>query len=85
MKNSLISVIVTCYNRENTIKECLESIKNQTYKNFECIIVDDGSTDSSKIIIKENTNLRTRELSDGAMVAWIKKSIEEEVQCYLNQ
>lgn len=38
-----------------------------------------------KIIIKENTNLRTRELSDGAMVAWIKKSIEEEVQCYLNQ
>ena len=38
-----------------------------------------------KIIIKENTNLRTRELSDGAMVTWIKKSIEEEVQCYLNQ
>ncbi len=38
-----------------------------------------------KIIIKENTNLRTRELSDGGMVTWIKKTIEEDVQCYLNQ
>ena len=38
-----------------------------------------------KIIIKENTNLRTRELTDGPMVAWIKKEIEEEVLCYLNR
>ena len=48
-----ISVIVTCYNREATIKECLNSIHNQTFKNFEVIVVDDGSTDSSKNIIKE--------------------------------
>lgn len=38
-----------------------------------------------KIIIKENMNLKTRELSDPQMVNWIKKKIEEEAQCYFNQ
>lgn len=37
------------------------------------------------IIIKENMNLKTRTMNDSQMVAWIKKKIEEEVQCYLNQ
>ena len=37
------------------------------------------------IIIKESQNLKTRALSDPQMVSWIKKKIEEEVQCYLNQ
>ena len=38
-----------------------------------------------KIIIQENMNLKTRTMNDSQMVAWIKKKIEEEVQCYLNQ
>lgn len=38
-----------------------------------------------KIIIAENQNLKTRDKSDQQMVAWIKKQIEEEVQCYSNQ
>ena len=38
-----------------------------------------------KIIIRENTNLKTRDKSDQEMVKWIKAQIEEEVQCYLNQ
>ena len=38
-----------------------------------------------KVIIKENENLRTRAKNDTQMVNWIKKVIEEEVQCYLNQ
>ena len=38
-----------------------------------------------KIIIKENENLKTREKSDPQMVAWIKKTIEEEAQCYFNR
>ena len=37
------------------------------------------------IIIKENINLKTKTMNDSQMVAWIKKQIEEEVQCYLNQ
>jgi len=37
------------------------------------------------IIIKENMNLKTRTKSDSQMVSWIKKKIEEEVQCCLNQ
>lgn len=38
-----------------------------------------------KIIIQENMNLKTRTMNDSQMVTWIKKKIEEEVQCYLNQ
>lgn len=38
-----------------------------------------------KIIIAENQNLKTRDKSDKQMVDWIKKQIEEEVQCYSNQ
>lgn len=42
-----ISVIVPVYNVEKYLKECIESILSQTYKDFELILVDDGSTDSS--------------------------------------
>lgn len=38
-----------------------------------------------KVIIKENTNLKTHSLNDTQMVKWIKNKIEEEVECYLNQ
>lgn len=41
----LVSIIIPTYNRENLIGETLESILDQTYSNWECIIVDDGSTD----------------------------------------
>ena len=49
----LISVVVTCYNHENYIEQCLRSIFNQTYRNIELIVLDDGSTDSSNQIIQE--------------------------------
>ena len=49
----LISVVVTCYNHENYIEQCLRSIFNQTYRNIELIVLDDGSTDSSAKIIQE--------------------------------
>lgn len=48
-----ISVIVPVYNTEKYLKRCLESILNQTYKDFEIIIINDGSTDNSKKIINE--------------------------------
>lgn len=48
-----ISVIVPVYNIEPYIRECLDSIVNQTYSNLEIILVDDGSTDSSGLICDE--------------------------------
>ena len=47
MSLELISVIIPVYNVETYLKECAASIIGQTYKNFEAILVDDGSTDSS--------------------------------------
>ena len=44
-QKKLISVIVTVYKTEKYIKQCVDSILNQTYKNLEIILVDDGSPD----------------------------------------
>ena len=49
----MISVIVPVYNVEKYLSKCLDSIINQTYKNLEIICVDDGSTDSSPMILEE--------------------------------
>lgn len=48
--NPKISVLVPVYNVEKTLDRCMESILNQTFKDFEIIMVDDGSTDSSGAI-----------------------------------
>ena len=67
-KLPLLSVIIPVYNAEQYLKQCLESVINQTYQNLEIILVDDGSTDGSlnlcnyyasqdkriKVIIKEH-------------------------------
>lgn len=49
----LVSVIVTCYNYERYVVDCLRSIAGQTYKQIECIIVDDCSTDNSAQVIRD--------------------------------
>ena len=51
--NELISIIVPIYNVEEYLQECLDSIQKQTYTNFECIMINDGSTDNSKQIAEE--------------------------------
>lgn len=50
-----ISVIIPCFNGEKTLSRCLDSILAQTYKNFEVIIVDDGSSDGSVSLIEQYT------------------------------
>ncbi len=51
-KQPLVAIIIACYNQENFIKDTIESVKNQTFTDYECIIVDDGSTDKSLSIIQ---------------------------------
>ena len=53
MNHELITFIVPIYNVERYLKECLDSIQQQTYPYFECIMVNDGSTDSSASIAEE--------------------------------
>ena len=58
----MISVIVPVFNREKTIIHCIQSILNQTYRDIEIIVIDDGSTDTSLDICKkienDNPNIR---------------------------
>lgn len=61
MNNIKFSIIVPVYNVEKYLKKCINSILNQTYKNFEIIIINDGSTDKSKKILetyKDNSNIK---------------------------
>lgn len=69
-----ISVIVPCYNQEKYIKECLDSLVSQTFKDYEVIVIDDGSTDDSAEIVNEyvkhNKNIRLiRQANQGVVVA----------------
>ena len=58
LSNPLISIIVNCFNGERYLEECLRSILNQTYHNWEVIFWDNHSTDSSKRIFKKFTDKR---------------------------
>ncbi|MBD5359589.1 MAG: glycosyltransferase family 2 protein [Bacteroides sp.] len=58
--NPEISIIVPVYNMEQYVCECLDSIKAQTFTNWECIIIDDGSTDLSATICKQYAEEDTR-------------------------
>lgn len=53
MSNSLVSVIIPVYNVERYVKEAIQSIQNQTYKNLEIIVVDDGSYDNTYTIVEQ--------------------------------
>src|SRR5699024_6485655 len=60
MTQPLISVIVPCYNVEEYLPKCVESILNQTYRNLEIFLVNDGSLDRSGEICDEYVVKDTR-------------------------
>jgi glycosyltransferase involved in cell wall biosynthesis len=60
MNNPLVSIIIPTYNRAHLISETLDSVIAQTYTNWECIIVDDGSTDATEKLINEYVKKDTR-------------------------
>lgn len=57
-RNPQISVVISAYNAEKYVREAIDSIINQSFTDFECIIVDDGSTDKTKEIIKSYEDKR---------------------------
>ena len=57
-ENTLVSVIIPCYNQAHYLKEAIDSVLNQIYKNVEVIVVDDGSSDKTKIVCAEYANVQ---------------------------
>ena len=55
-----ISIIIPVYNMEKHLRDCINSVINQTYKNIEIICIDDASEDDSQIIIKEYADMDER-------------------------
>ncbi|MFV0175486.1 glycosyltransferase family 2 protein [Empedobacter falsenii] len=60
MQQPLISVIVPCYNQSIYMDECLQSVLDQTYQNWECIMVNDGSPDHTEEVALQWTEKDTR-------------------------
>lgn len=54
-KGPLVSVVITCYNYGKYVAEAIQSVKSQTLVDWECVVVDDGSTDDSLEVIKKAT------------------------------
>lgn len=57
----LVSVIIPAYNEEDYIGNCIDSLLNQSYKNFEVIVVDDGSTDKTPGILRKYPKIKLLE------------------------
>ncbi len=53
MKQAFFSIIIPSYNRADLIVDSIKSVQNQTFENWECTIVDDGSTDNTKVVIED--------------------------------
>lgn len=58
----MVSIIIPTYNRASTLERCIKSLLEQTYSDFEIIIVDDNSSDNSEAIIKKISDLRIKYL-----------------------
>ena len=56
-RNPLVSIIIPCYNSSSTISNAINSVLIQDYANIEIVIVNDGSTDDTEIVLKKYTNL----------------------------
>ena len=79
MSNPLISVVLSVYNAEKYLTEAIESILNQSFRNFEFIIINDGSTDRSLEIIKSYDDKRIVLISreNRGLIASLNEGIEQ--------
>ncbi|MCU0094795.1 glycosyltransferase [Bacillus sp. OR9] len=74
MKKVKLSVVITNYNKEQYLAQCLQSVVEQTLKGIEIIVVDDGSTDNSMRVLrqyeKQHNNLKVyRQQNSGVSAA----------------
>ena len=53
LQNILFSIILPTYNRSKSVDKTIQSVINQTYKDWELVVIDDGSTDNTKEILDE--------------------------------
>ncbi len=81
----MFSVIIPLYNKGNYIERCIRSVYNQTYKEFEVIVIDDGSTDESTLIV-ENLKFKNlqliKQVNQGVSVAR-NRGIERAINPYI--
>ncbi len=62
MSNSLISVVIPAYNHEKFVGAAIESVLEQSYQNFEIVIIDDGSTDQTAKVVQSYKDSRIKYL-----------------------
>lgn len=71
MNDTIISIVVPVFNVEKYLKDCINSLLNQTYKNIEIILVDDGSTDASceicDMYAKKNDRIKVYHKQNGGL------------------
>ena len=73
--NDLISIIINVYNGEKFIKKCLDCVVNQTYKNLEIVIVNDGSTDNTLSICKSYRDKRIKIINQKNMGLALSRNV----------
>ena len=59
MEDFYVSVVIPTYNRANDLERCLKSLENQTFKNFEVVVCDDGSTDDTEEVVRRFDSVLT--------------------------
>ena len=75
-KFPLVSVLMSTFNSEKTLERAIDSILNQSYKNIEFLICNDGSTDNTKKILEKYSNLHTQiEITNNAKNVGLTKSL----------
>lgn len=93
MQQPLISIVMPCYNAASTIGEAMESVRQQSYSNWELIVVDDNSDDRTPEVIKEHTHKDKRirffqlEMNSGGPAMPRNKGLDHsrgEIICFLD-
>ena len=64
MRHPLVSIITVCYNAQDTIEKTINSVRKQTYDNYEYIVVDGASTDDTMLIVEQNRDIITKYISE---------------------